>query len=170
MENKKNMNIVLAVAVCLVLVGAIVFISLKSKPNMAVNNNTNNAVNNVADNTAPTGQVPAGSAPLGTVAKIGDTVAMNYTGRLADGTVFDSNVDPKFGHVQPFVFTLGTGNVIPGWDKGIVGMKVGDKKTLVISPADAYGAQGIKDPQSGKVIIPPNATLTFDVELLGIKQ
>jgi peptidylprolyl isomerase len=167
MENKK-MNIVLAVVICLVLVGAIVFISIKSKPNMAANNNTNSAVNNVADNTpptpVPTGQVPAGSAPIGTVAKTGDTVAMNYTGRLADGTVFDSNVDPKFNHVQPLVFTLGAGQVIPGWDKDIVGMKVGEKKTLVIPPADAYGAKGVPG------TIPPNSTLTFDVELLGIKQ
>jgi FKBP-type peptidyl-prolyl cis-trans isomerase len=168
MENKKNMNIVLAVVICLVLLGILVFISLKNKPNMAVNNNTNNAVNNVADNATPTpapaGQVPAGSAPLGTVAKTGDTVAVNYTGRLADGTVFDSNIDPKFNHVQPFVFVLGAGQVIPGWDKGIIGMKVGDKKTLVIAPADAYGAAGAGG------VIPPNATLTFDVELLGIKK
>jgi FKBP-type peptidyl-prolyl cis-trans isomerase len=169
MENKKNMNIVLAVVICLVLVGVVVFISLKGKSNMAVNNtNANNTVNNVADNTAPTpvpaGQVPAGSAPLGTVAKKGDTVAMNYTGRLADGTVFDSNVDPKFNHVTPFIFTLGAGQVIPGWDKGIVGMKVGEKKTLVIPPADGYGAAGAGG------VIPPNATLTFEVELLGIKK
>ena len=168
MENKKNMNIVLAVVVCLVLVGVIVFISIKSKPNMAVNNNANSAVNNVVDNTtptpAPTGQVPAGSAPLGTVAKTGDTVAINYTGRLADGTVFDSNMDPKFGHAgQPLVFVLGAGQMIPGFDKGITGMKVGDKKTLVLPPEDAYGAAGHPP------VIPANATLTFDVELLGIK-
>ena len=168
MENKKkNMNMVLAVVICLALVGVLIFISINNKTNMAVNNNANNTVNNVADNTtptpAPTGQVPAGSAPIGTVAKTGDTVAMNYTGHLADGTVFDSNVDPKFNHVQPFIFTLGAGQVIPGWDKGIVGMKVGEKKTLVIPPADAYGAAGV----SGT--IPPNSTLTFDVELLGIK-
>ncbi len=152
---------VLAVVICLVLVGAIVFISLKGKSNnMAVNNNINNPVPEVSNTTPP----PSTSAPLGTVAKTGDTVAMNYTGRLADGTVFDSNVDPKFNHVQPFIFTLGAGQVIPGWDKGIVGMKVGEKKTLVIPPADAYGAAGAGG------VIPPNATLTFDVELLGIKK
>ena len=118
---------------------------------MALNNNgANNALNS--------------TVPAGDVAKTGDTVSMNYTGRLENGTVFDSNVDPKFNHVQPFIFTLGAGQVIPGWDKGIVGMKVGEKKTLVILPADAYGATGV----SG--VIPPNATLTFDVELLGIKK
>jgi FKBP-type peptidyl-prolyl cis-trans isomerase len=97
------------------------------------------------------------------MAKTGDTVSVNYTGKLENGTVFDSNVDPKFGHVQPFEFTLGAGQVIPGWDKGIVGMKVGEKKTLTIAPEDAYGASGVPG------AIPPNSTLIFDVELLGIK-
>lgn len=104
------------------------------------------------------------SVSVGEVAKSGDVVSMNYTGRLVDGTVFDSNVDPKFKHVEPFVFTLGAGQVISGWDKGIVGMKVGEKKTLVISPEDAYGATGAGG------VIPPNATLTFDVELVSINK
>jgi FKBP-type peptidyl-prolyl cis-trans isomerase len=169
MENKKNMNTILAVVICLILIGVLTFISIKNKANMPSNNNINSA-NNGTDNAIPTNIPPTttvgaannSSAPAGTVAKTGDTVAMNYTGRLADGTVFDSNVDPKFNHVQPFEFTLGAGQVIPGWDKGIVGMKIGEKKTLVIPPADAYGA-------TGQGPIPPNATLTFDVELLAIK-
>jgi FKBP-type peptidyl-prolyl cis-trans isomerase len=155
MENKKGMNIVLAVVICLALVAVLIFISIKSKANMASNNSSaNNVVNNVNNNTVPSGEV----------AKTGDTVSMNYTGRLEDGTIFDSNVDPKFQHVEPFVFTLGAGQVIPGWDKGIVGMKVGEKKTLVIPPEDAYGAAGAGG------VIPPNATLIFDVELLAIKK
>jgi FKBP-type peptidyl-prolyl cis-trans isomerase len=167
MENKKNMNIVLAVVICLAVAGILVFISIKNKVNMASDNNitnnpTNTTDNNIATNPAPT--TPDNTTPTGDVAETGDTVSMNYTGRLADGTVFDSNVDPKFGHVQPFVFTLGAGQVITGWDKGIVGMKVGDKKTLVIPPADGYGATGYPP------VIPPNATLTFDVELLAIKK
>ena len=149
------MNIVLAVVICLALVAVLIFISIKSKANMASNNSSaNNVVNNVNNNTVPSGEV----------AKTGDTVSMNYTGRLEDGTIFDSNVDPKFQHVEPFVFTLGAGQVIPGWDKGIVGMKVGEKKTLVIPPEDAYGAAGAGG------VIPPNATLIFDVELLAIKK
>ena len=172
MENKKNMNIVLAVVICLVLAGVLIFISIKNKANMTPNNNLTDDTNIQPANTDDTsnGATPApASTPAtpdatqtGQVAKTGDTVAVNYTGKLADGTVFDSNVDPKFGHVTPFIFTLGAGQVIPGWDKGIVGMKVGETKTLVIPPADAYGA-------SGQGPIPPNATLTFEVELLAIK-
>ena len=142
MENKKRMSIIWAVVVCLVLVGVLIFISVNSKTNMVVENNNNVVVE---------------------VAKTGDTVLMNYTGRLENGTVFDSNVDPKFQHVQPFTFTLGAGQVIAGWDKGIVGMKVGEKKTLTIPPEDGYGA-------NGQGPIPPNATLIFDVELLAIKK
>jgi FKBP-type peptidyl-prolyl cis-trans isomerase FkpA len=92
----------------------------------------------------------------GDVAKAGDKLTVNYTGKLENGTVFDTSVGK-----QPFVFTLGTGMVIPGWDQGIVGMKVGGKRTLIIPPAMAYGAQGVGP-------IPPNATLTFDVELLKV--
>ena len=100
----------------------------------------------------------------GELAKSGDTVAMNYTGTLENGTAFDSNVDPKFSHVEPFVFTIGAGQVIKGWDLGIDGMKVGEKRKLVLSPDFAYGASGAGG------VIPPNATLTFEVELLAIKK
>ena len=139
MENKKEMNIILAVVICLVLAGVLVLISISKKVNMASNNDNTNNVATEAE-----------------VAKVGDTVSMNYTGRLENGTIFDSNVDPKFQHVQPFDFTLGSGQVIAGWDKGIVGMKVGEKKTLTILPEDGYGA-------SGQGPIPPNATLIFEV-------
>ncbi len=100
----------------------------------------------------------------GEVAKAGDIVDMNYTGTLADGTVFDSNVDPKFGHVEPFTFTIGAGEVIKGWDVGITGMKVGEKRTLEIAPDYAYGATGAGG------VIPPNATISFEVELLQVKR
>ncbi|MCX6757346.1 MAG: FKBP-type peptidyl-prolyl cis-trans isomerase [Candidatus Nomurabacteria bacterium] len=96
------------------------------------------------------------------ISKIGDSITVAYVGALADGTVFDSNIDPKFKHVQPFTFTLGAGQVIPGWDKGLVGMKVGERKHLVISPEDAYGANGYPP------VIPPNSTLTFDVQITAI--
>lgn len=88
----------------------------------------------------------------------GDIVWVHYTGKLTDGTQFDSSVGSK-----PFKFTLGQGQVIKGWDEGIVGMKVGEKRTLVIPPDLAYGPGG-----SGK--IPPNATLNFDVEMIGLAR
>lgn len=140
------MKMGIAIVIVLAVVAVLAYITINKKQNnMEENTQTNNQANNDQ------------------VAKAGDTVAMNYTGTLADGTVFDSNVDPKFNHVTPFIFTLGAGQVIQGWDKGIVGMKVGEKKHLVLSPEDAYGATGAGN------VIPPNATLTFDVELLAIK-
>lgn len=98
----------------------------------------------------------------GAGAVAGQTITVNYTGKLSDGTVFDSNVDPKFAHVEPFEFTLGNGDVITGWDQGLLGMKVGEYRTLVIPPALGYGEHAIG-------LIPANATLIFDVELLSIK-
>jgi FKBP-type peptidyl-prolyl cis-trans isomerase len=95
----------------------------------------------------------------GAQAQAGDTVSVNYTGWLVDGTKFDSSYDRN----QPFEFTLGTKAVIAGWDQGVAGMQVGGKRKLTIPPELAYGSQGI----SG--VIPANATLVFEVELLEIK-
>lgn len=96
--------------------------------------------------------------------KIGDTVMVNYTGALLDGTKFDSSVDPSFGHVEPFPFTLGQNRVIKGWELGVLGMKVGERRRLTIPPELAYGERG-----GGGGVIPPNATLIFEIDLLGIK-
>lgn len=99
----------------------------------------------------------------GETAVAGKDVTVNYTGTLTNGSVFDSNVDTKFQHVQPFVFTLGAHRVIEGWDEGVAGMKVGGKRKLTI-PADlAYGAAG------SPPVIPPNATLIFEIELLKVE-
>jgi FKBP-type peptidyl-prolyl cis-trans isomerase len=95
--------------------------------------------------------------------KAGQTCTVNYTGWLTDGTKFDSNVDPKFSHVQPFEFKLGQHQVIAGWDEGVSTMKIGGKRKLTIPPALGYGERG-----AGKVI-PPKATLVFEVELKGAK-
>lgn len=96
----------------------------------------------------------------GAEAKDFNKVVVNYTGKLMDGTVFDSSL--KTGR-EPFVFTLGVGSVIKGWDIGVKGMKVGGKRTLTIPPEFAYGDRGAGD------VIPPGATLIFDVELLEVE-
>ena len=97
---------------------------------------------------------------VGTGAKAlrGETVRVHYIGWLTNGKKFDASLD------RPFTFDLGTGNVIKGWDEGVAGMKVGGKRQLRIPPELAYGASGTPGGP-----IPPNATLIFDVELLGIQ-
>jgi FKBP-type peptidyl-prolyl cis-trans isomerase len=100
-----------------------------------------------------------------TTAENGDVVYVHYTGKTTDGNKFDSSLDRG----QPFVFTLGAGMVIKGWDEGILGMKKGEKKVLTVSPEKAYGSSGVPDGRGG-YIISPNATLIFDVELVDIKR
>ncbi|WP_171001716.1 FKBP-type peptidyl-prolyl cis-trans isomerase [Methylobacillus flagellatus] len=102
----------------------------------------------------------------GREAEIGFNVTVHYTGWLYDpskpdgkGEKFDSSVDRR----DPFIFYLGGGQVIQGWDQGFAGMKVGGKRTLIIPPEMGYGTRGAGG------VIPPNATLLFDVELLGVK-
>jgi len=95
----------------------------------------------------------------GRQAKRGDTATVHYIGWLADGKKFDSSVDRK----EPFSFRVGAGQVIKGWDEGVGTMKVGGKRKLTIPPQLGYGTRGAGN------VIPPNATLTFDVELLGLR-
>jgi len=98
----------------------------------------------------------AGSGPL---AKSGDKVSVHYTGWLTNGTKFDSSRDRN----DPFSFRLGTGQVIPGWDEGVAGMQPGGKRRLTVPAQLAYGSRGAGG------VIPPNAVLIFEVELLAIQ-
>lgn len=93
------------------------------------------------------------------VIKSGDTISVHYTGKLTDGTKFDSSVDRG----TPFEFQIGQGMVIQGWEQGFLGAKVGEKRTLTIPSEMGYGSRG------AGAVIPPNATLIFDVEVISIK-
>lgn len=95
----------------------------------------------------------------GDEAKPGKTVFVHYTGWLTNGTKFDSSKDRN----EPFDFPLGAGHVIRGWDQGVAGMKVGGKRKLTIPPEMGYGSRGAGG------VIPPNATLVFEVELLAVR-
>ena len=112
--------------------------------------------------TYPSGlkMIKLNSVPTGTQAKEEKTVTVHYTGFLPDGKVFDSSVDRG----EPITFPLGTGKVIKGWDEGISYLKVGEKARLIIPPHLGYGAAGYPP------VIPENATLIFDVELMGVSQ
>jgi peptidylprolyl isomerase len=124
-----------------------------------------------ADITKPKVEVPDGPPPTdlqvnditegdGTEAKAGDTLTMQYVGvNYADGKQFDASWD----NGQPFTFQLGTGSVIPGWDQGILGMKVGGRRELIVPPDLGYGAQG------SPPAIKPNETLVFVVDLLDVQ-
>lgn len=94
----------------------------------------------------------------GATAIAGKKVSVHYTGWLADGTKFDSSKERG----NPFIFPLGKGHVIKGWDEGVAGMKVGGKRKLIVPSALGYGSRGAGG------VIPPNATLVFEVELLAV--
>lgn len=98
-------------------------------------------------------------AGTGRQLKAGDTVMVNYTGLLTDGLKFDSSLDRN----QPFSFTLGAGKVIKGWDEGVQKLRVGDRATLIIPPTLGYGSRGAGG------VIPPDATLIFIVEVVGVE-
>jgi FKBP-type peptidyl-prolyl cis-trans isomerase len=165
-----NKNFLIAVIVglaALCVFAYIIFVitpfSSTSSENTTANSDTHAAV---PANTKPKSNLPQATELKiedlkvgdGQEVKSGDTVVMNYVGTLTDGTKFDSSYDRG----TPFETKIGVGQVIEGWDKGVVGMKVGGKRRLTIPPSMGYG-----DQPAGS--IPPNSTLIFEVELVSIK-
>lgn len=123
-------------------------------------NNRANALLQATDNTGTIQRMVIEDIKVGTGDEVtsGDTVSVHYAGRLQSGTEFDNS--RRRG--APFTFTVGGGQVIKGWEEGLIGMKVGGERVLVIPPDKAYGAAGIGP-------IPPNATLVFSIELIAIQ-
>lgn len=145
-NDKKITYIVVLIAV--VLFGYIIYSVIQS------NNNKN-----METNATTTNQLSGDMR----IAEAGDVIVINYSGKLENGTEFDSS----YKRGQPFVFQVGVGQVIAGWDEGLIGAKRGDKKTLTITPDKGYGAEDVKG-QDGKVVIPKNSTLIFDVEVVEV--
>ena len=164
----KNKIIALATATILIVVGFLIFYN-KNKTDsgevrqdktidLKLTNQKMNGINKLT--TSKQGvEIEILKEGAGAIAKKGDTVSVHYVGTLENGTKFDSSVDRG----TPFEFSLGAGQVIPGWDIGVEGMKIGEVRKLIIPSELAYGSNGAGN------AIPPNATLIFEVQLLGIK-
>ena len=151
-----------------ILIVVAVFLFLNKSDNKTIDNSTpvetkteSTPMDTTINNSTDSGKLIIEDTKVGTgrEAKSGDTVVMQYTGTLVDGTKFDSSYD----HGAPFTTQIGVGAVIKGWDEGVPGMKIGGKRKLTIPPDLGYGSTG------AGAAIPPNATLIFEVELLDIK-
>jgi FKBP-type peptidyl-prolyl cis-trans isomerase len=151
-----QMKLIGYVIVVVLIAGIIGYLLISHAPS----NTTMNDSQNTANQTSQNGKLKIEDLKVGhgQEVKSGDTVVINYKGTLTDGTKFDSSYD----HGQPFETQIGVGRVIKGWDEGVPGMKVGGKRRLTIPPSMGYGSQAVGN-------IPPNSTLIFDVELVGIK-
>lgn len=158
----------IAVAVALVVIAIFFIVPGLSPLHPALSSNgttaeatTSNQIASTTMSTDTTNQLQITDEVIGTgaTAVAGDSVTVNYVGSLTNGTIFDASANHG---TQGFTFTLGAGQVIKGWDEGIVGMKVGGTRKLVIPPSLAYGTQAVGN------VIPANSTLVFVVELLKV--
>lgn len=158
-------NRLLIAACSLLLAGAFVGVGTSlAKLNSTLNSTAAPSTQMSNETTNPSGLkilVTKPASPEDSAAKAGDTVWVHYTGKLTNGTKFDSSLDRG----EPIELQLGAGRVIKGWEEGLIGIKLGEKRTLTIPPDLGYGARG-----AGNGVIPPNATLVFDVELVGLKK
>src|SRR3989344_8788934 len=154
--------VVLVVAIIIVLIGGYVIYTNTSS---GAGGTSPTAQDQAAATTTPQVQGQDVKVGTGAIAEPGMIVSVLYEGKLADGTIFDSSAAHDN---QPLVFTLGDEGLIPGFQIGINGMRVGGERQMLIPPSLAYGDQDVKDP-SGKVIIPANSTLLFDVQLVDVQ-
>jgi FKBP-type peptidyl-prolyl cis-trans isomerase FkpA len=159
-----SIRVVLAVSIAFALAGAAGCTKKENAPSGDTQSANTAATAQTANTAAPTSaavtelKIEDLKVGNGAEAKPGQQVTVHYTGWLTDGKKFDSSLDRG----QPFKFQLGASQVIQGWDKGVAGMKVGGKRKLTIPPQMGYGERGAGG------VIPPNATLVFEVELLGV--
>jgi len=142
----------LIIVLILIVAGLVYYFDFYQKKNMKEENK-------ITNQTADRLKIEILEKGNGAAAKNGDTIVVHYIGTLENGTKFDSSLDRG----RPFSFVLGAGQVIAGWEQGILGMRVGEKRKLTIAPELAYGEAGAGN------AIPPNATLIFEINLLEIK-
>ncbi len=154
----QRITLIIIVLVLVILAVGLYFVFMGSDKNTNPTNNQNGDKSPTTQSFDIDGmKVEVLKTGTGVAAKNNDRVTVNYVGVLANGVKFDSSIDRN----APYSFTLGQGKVIKGWDLGVAGMKVGEKRKLTIPPDLAYGSGGF-------MTIPPSATLTFEVELLKI--
>jgi len=149
-------------AIAIILALTAVFVLAQSAPRKPATPNTNSPTKVTGDGVKTSSGLIYWDIRVGNgeVAKEGSHVRVHYTGWLTTGKKFDSSVDSG----KPFDFTIGNGEVIKGWEEGVSGMRVGGKRQLRIPPSLGYGSEGTPDGT-----IPPNATIIFDVQLLGVQ-
>lgn len=160
MTNTRNLAIGAVILLVVLIGGYFLYSNMSSTQSQGSGNEQQTA--------SSTDQVQAQEVTVGTgtVATPGSQVSVLYVGQLTDGTVFDSSA--MHGN-EPLTFVLGSDGLIPGFQIGVNGMKVGGERLIAIPPALGYGAQEVKD-ESGKVIIPANSTIVFDVKLISVTQ